>query len=200
VTGFNFYQTPNSRATKVPDGTPELTYVHAGRAALSVDRDKGQLRVKLQDAYFETRNEKGEIAVAFAAEAEPLLIDLKDPKSKKLRPTAMTNEEVRHEIATNKSLPPKKRVQLHSEITRRYSFSMACLAFAFVAVPLGLNARRRDTSGGLIISLLIGTGYFMITLLADQFKSDSAATMMLWAPNAACVLLGLFLFRRARFK
>ena len=77
---------------------------------------------------------------------------------------------------------------------------MACLAFAFVAVPLGLQSRRRDTSHGLVISLLIGTGYFLLTMLAEEFKSDSGATMMLWAPNIACVLLGLFLFRRARFR
>jgi lipopolysaccharide export system permease protein len=77
---------------------------------------------------------------------------------------------------------------------------MACLAFAFVAVPLGLQSRRRDTSGGLVISLLIGTGYFLVTMLADEFKTDAGAAMMLWAPNVACVLLGIFLFRRARFK
>ena len=112
----------------------------------------------------------------------------------------MTNDEILAEIATNAALTPAKKVQLRSEITKRYSFSMACLAFAFIAVPLGLGTRRRDTSSGLIVSLLIGTGYFLVTMLAEQFKSDAGATAMLWAPNAACVLLGLFLFRRARFK
>ena len=81
-----------------------------------------------------------------------------------------------------------------------FSFSMACFAFAFVAVPLGLGSRRRDSSGGLVISLLIGTGYFLLTMVAEQFKSDIGATAMLWAPNVLCVLIGLFLFRRARFR
>ncbi|MEO8616661.1 MAG: LptF/LptG family permease [Luteolibacter sp.] len=195
VEGFHFYQT-----SKVPDEKADMTYVHARRAALSIDQAKSQLRVKLEDAYFETRNEKGEISTAYAAQAEPLLIDLKDSKAKKLRQSAMTNEEILYQIETNPTLTKSKKVMFRSEITRRYSFSMACLAFAFVAVPLGLNARRRDTSGGLVISLLIGTGYFMITLLANQFKTDAGATMMLWTPNIACVLLGLFLFRRARFR
>jgi len=195
VTGFHFYQLP-----KATDEKGDVTYVHAGRAALSVDPARTQLRLKLEDAYFETRDEKGGIEVAFAGEAEPLLIDLKESKLKKVRQAAMTNDEILREIDTNPTLSRSKKVALRSEITRRYSFSMACFAFAFVAVPLGLNARRRDTSGGLIISLLIGAGYFMITLLANQFKTDSAATMMLWAPNIACVLLGLFLFRRARFR
>ena len=195
VKGFHFYQT-----SKTPDAKADTTYVHARRAALSIDSVKSQLHVKLEDAYFETRNEKGEISTAFAAQAEPLLIDLKDTKMKKLRQSAMTNEEILYQVATNSTLSNSKKVLFRSEITRRYSFSMACLAFAFVAVPLGLNARRRDTSGGLIISLLIGTGYFMITLLANQFKTDAGASMVLWTPNIICILLGLFLFRRARFK
>ena len=97
-------------------------------------------------------------------------------------------------------MPPEAKVKRHAEITSRYSFSMACLAFAFVAVPLGLQTRRQDNSRGLIVSLLIGTGYFLITMLADNFKTDTATSVVLWAPNATCVLLGLILFRRARFK
>jgi lipopolysaccharide export LptBFGC system permease protein LptF len=176
-----------------------MTYVHADRAALDVDHVNSQLRVKLENAYFETRNEKGEVSTALAGEAEPLLIDLKSPKSRKFRQSAMSNEEILQEIDRN-TAQPQKQVKLRSEITRRYSFSMACLAFAFIAVPLGLNARRKDTSGGLIISLVIGAIYFLITVMVDQFKTDLGATMVLWAPNIVCVLLGLFLFRRARFR
>jgi lipopolysaccharide export system permease protein len=193
VEGFHFYQVSG-------DDPNELTYVHASRAALSVDREKSQLKVKLEDAYFETRKADGTIEMAFAGKAEPLLIDLKNPRFKKTRSSAMTNQEIRHEIATNPELTEERKVLFRAEITKRYSFSMACFAFAFIAVPLGLGSRRRDTSGGLVISLLIGTGYFLITMLAEQFKSDAGATAALWAPNAACILLGLFLFRRARFK
>lgn len=195
VEGFHFYQLPKTEGEgKSP------TYVHAARAALSVDPVKSQLRVKLQDAYFESRNKKGQLEAVFAGEAEPLLIDLKGSKDKAVKANAMTNQEILDEIANNADMPENKKVKMRSEITRRYSFSMACLAFAFVAVPLGLQSRRRDTSHGLVISLLIGTGYFLLTMLADEFKSDAGATMMLWAPNIACVLLGLFLFRRARFR
>lgn len=138
--------------------------------------------------------------MAFAGEAEPLLIDLKDPNDRRKRPNTMSNDEILREIASNPEMEPSKKVKMRMEITKRYSFSMACLAFAFVAVPLGLQTRRRDTSRGMILSLLIGTGYFLLTMLAAEFKTYTGATMMLWAPNVACVLLGLFLFRKARFK
>lgn len=193
VEGFHFYSVPKSK-----DLAGAMTYVHAARAALSVDQVKNQLRVKLEDAYFESRNAKGEVEMAFARQAEPLVIDLKNPKKPKAN--AMSNAQIRRLIADNPSLRRDAKVKMQAEITTRYSFSMACLAFAFVAVPLGLQTRRRDTSRGLIYSLLIGTGYFLITMMADQFKTDSVATMVLWAPNAACVVLGVYLFRRARFK
>jgi lipopolysaccharide export LptBFGC system permease protein LptF len=193
VEGFHFYQLPSSAEA-------DRTYVHAARAALAVDEANSQLRVKLEDAYFETFKPDGRIEMAFAGKAEPLLIDLKGQKNKKVRSGNMTNGEILAEVAANPELSPNRKLKLRSEITRRYSFSMASLAFAFIAVPLGLAARRRDTSSGLIFSLLIGTGYFLVTVFADQFKSEAAVTAMLWAPNAVCVLLGLFLFHRARFK
>lgn len=193
VEGFHFYQLPASDAA-------DRTYVHAARAALAVDQASSQLRVKLEGAYFETHKADGRIEMAFAEKAEPLLIDLKSPKTKKVRANTMTNDEIRHEIASNPELSASKKVKLQSEITRRFSFSLACLAFAFIAVPLGLGSRRRDTSSGLIISLLIGAAYFVMTILAEQFKSDAGVTVMLWVPNVACAVLGCFLFRKVRFK
>jgi lipopolysaccharide export LptBFGC system permease protein LptF len=193
VDGFHFYQLPSSAGE-------DRTYVHAARAALSVDNEKRQLRLKLENAYFETHKPDGRVEMVFANKAEPLLFDLKNPKTRKFQAGTMTNDEILDAVANNDELSPATKLKLGSEVTKRYSFSMACLAFAFIAVPLGLGSRRRDTSAGLVISLVIGTCYFLVTMLAEQFKTESGATAMLWAPNLACVLLGLFLFRRARFK
>jgi lipopolysaccharide export LptBFGC system permease protein LptF len=215
VEGFNLYLLPQASektgkkggrkqaaevAAKPDEKSSGVTFIHAKRAALSVQQGKSQLRVKLEGAYFESTNEKGEIDSAFAGYAEPIVIDLKNPEERKAKANSMSNEEIRQEIANNPKLSKTRKVKMQAEITTRYSLSMACLAFAFVAVPLGLQSRRRDTSFGLVISLLIGTGYFLFVMLADSFKTHAAATAMLWAPNVVCVLLGLFLFRRARFK
>jgi lipopolysaccharide export system permease protein len=193
--GFHFHILPTTQT-----GKGEETYVHAARAALSVDRVKSQLRLKLEDAYFETRNADGRVDMAFAKKAEPLVIDLKNPKSRKLRMNAMSNAQIRDEIAHNAALLPQRKVLMQTEITSRFSFSLACFAFAFVAVPLGLQTRRQDNSHGLMFSLLIGTVYFLAVMMADQFRTNLGATLMLWAPNVVCVVLGLWLFRRARYK
>ncbi len=165
-----------------------------------MDRVNRQLKMKLEDAYFETRKPSGEIEMAFAGKAEPLLIDLNDSSRKKLKPSAMTSDRIRREIANNKSLSPEKVIKYRAELVQRYTFSMACLAFAFVAVPLGIGSHRSDTSSGLIISLAIGAAYFLISIMAEEMESDRMSLVVLWLPNVACVLLGLVLFRRARFR
>lgn len=196
VTGFNIYVLPGKNAGKAGP----VTYVHARRAALSARQEVGQLRLKLEDAYFETRNENGKMDTAYAGYVEPLVIDLKNLDERKPKANAMSNEEIRDAIANDPNLSDSRKVKMQTEITTRYSLSMACLAFAFIAVPLGLQTRRRDTSFGLVMSLLIGGSYFMFVMMADSFKNNTAATMVLWSPNVICVLLGLFLFRRARFR
>ncbi|MES2476840.1 MAG: LptF/LptG family permease [Verrucomicrobiota bacterium] len=196
VEGFNIYIFPDDGKD---DGA--VTYVHAKRAALSARQEIGQLRLKLEDAYFETRDAAGGVDIAQAGYVEPLVIDLKKLDESKPKASAMSNDAIRHELATNPELTKGRRVKMESEIMTRYSLSMACLAFAFVAVPLGMQSRRRDNSAGLVMSLLIGAGYFLFLMLADNIKTDARlAALVLWAPNILCVLLGLFLFRRARFR
>ncbi len=195
--GFHLYQVSNG-----DNGTPVRAdaYVHAGKVSLVVDEEKQQLRLKLIDSFIETKQEDGTSQLAFAGQAEPWLFDFGNDRNKKVRSSAMTNGEILRYLAENPGLPEDRQVSFRAEITKRYSFSLACLSFACVAVPLGLKSRRKDTSGGLIVSLAIGAAYFLFTVLADEFETDLGATLVLWAPNVFCVLLGLFLFRRVRFR
>lgn len=195
--GFHLYQVSNGE-----NGEPVRAeaYVHAGKVSLVVDDERKQLRLKLLDTFIETKQEDGASEFAFAQEAEPWLFDFSTDLNRKARSSTMTNPEIRRFLSENPDLPPAKRIKFVAEMTKRYTFSMACLSFACVAVPLGMKARRKDTSSGLILSLGIGMLYFLFTMVAEGFKSDTAATIALWAPNVFCGLLGLHLFRRARFR
>ncbi|MGC4014059.1 MAG: LptF/LptG family permease [Luteolibacter sp.] len=202
--GFHMYQT---RKANDPNG-PTPAYVHAKRVELLVDQTKQEFRLTLDGAYIETKNDKGKYQPAFTEDAKYWFLNFSDSRPKKPRAGTMTTEEIHSYIDSQpKQTEPGKvvmqeriRVSFLSEVTKRYSFSMACLAFAFVGVPLGLKSRRQDTSTGLILSMLIAAGYFLSTFISDQFHTVGATTIALWAPNVACVILGLVLFRRARFR
>jgi lipopolysaccharide export system permease protein len=128
---------------------------------------------------------------------EWIAIDYSDDGRRKPKPNAMSNQEIDAFLLTRPDLPEKYRRRYEAEQTRRYTSSLACLAFALVGVPLGIKARRRDTSTGLVLSLAIGALYFMAgTVLGDA----EGASWVLWIPNIVCLILGIILFRRARFR
>lgn len=195
LNGFHLYQVSNG-----DDGGPigAEGYVHAGKVSLVVNKEKKQLRLKLQDAFIETKQEGEMSEFAFAQEAAPWLFDF--GSTRKARSGSMTNSEIRSYLRENPDLPQEKRAEFSAEITKRYTFSLACLAFACVAVPLGIKSRRKDTSSGLVLSIVIGMVYFLFTVVAEEFETDAIATLGLWGPNIVCCLLGLYLFRRARFR
>jgi len=197
LVGFHFYQLGDEEDEE--GRGPQRAYVHAERAMIKVDNEKRQISLRLLNAFFESKqgNEVPQIGLSGAAEPLVLPYDWKPPRTKA---NSMTNEEIRQYLRDNPGVDEQKKVDFRAEITKRFSFSMACFSFAFVAVPLGLKSRRKDTSTGLVISLLLGAGYFLFTVFSAEFKTDLGATATLWLPNVLCIIAGLFLFRRAKFK
>jgi lipopolysaccharide export system permease protein len=84
------------------------------------------------------------------------------------------------------------------ELNKRFSASLACVAFALIAVPLGITTHRKETSVGFAISLVVAFTYFFFIIMADTFRGNSAAhpSLLIWAPNIIFVTLGSFLFWR----
>lgn len=198
--GFHLYQLP---ADPSAVGAPPPFYVHAGEVALVVDQKKQELRLTLKNAYLETWNKDGTVEMALMREAEPWLFDFSPSARKKERASQMDNAEIRAALSdAAATLTPQRRADYRAQISQRYAFSFACLALACVGVPLGITARRKDTSSGLAISVAMGAGYFLFTILADEFRGSlgSAADIFLWLPNLICVAIGYILFRRSRFK
>lgn len=197
--GFHLYQVPGDPVPGSDKPPPQPAYVHAAKVSLVVDEEQQNLRLTLTDAYLETWREDGTPELAFSTEAEPWLFDFSATRFRKPRASAMNNREILDFLSTDTLLTEPQRAAMRAEISRRYSFSMACFALAFIGVPLGINARRKDTSSGLALSLAIGGGYFLFSLLASQWSgaSEWATTTLLWAPNFLCIAIGLWLMRRA---
>lgn len=200
-------QKDGAKADEKPEKKRQNVYVHAMKAEAMIDEKKQEFRFHLYDAMFQTTDEKGTPKVVLAAESVPVVLPF-TPAPQKRDPKTMSNAEIRDSVKNFDTLfpqfrkfPDQKRryaANCEAEIQRRYASSFACLAFAFIGVPLGVKARRKDTSTGLIISLLIGGGYFIIGMLGG--RSPEGVIMANWAPNVVCVLLGLYLLRRARFR
>ena len=96
----------------------------------------------------------------------------------------------------------EKRSALRTEIHKRYSFSLACMTFGLIGIPLGITAQRRETSIGFALSLMVACGYFTFIIFADSFrdKPEAYPHLLMWLPNVVFMALGLWMFRRLSSK
>lgn len=178
----------------------EKLYTYAESAHLQIDIDKGQLQLKLQDATIETVGKDGIHTPVTVSAINPVIFDFSLEKKKRIKASWMTNAEIAQHLQDNPDLEPEKVTEFKNQITHRQSYSLACIAFALVGVPLGMSARRKESSSGFALSLVIGLGYFLFHIFADQVDAESGnlATILYWMPNVLALLLGIYLFRRAR--
>lgn len=93
---------------------------------------------------------------------------------------------------------PEKRSLLLTELHKRYSLSLACIAFCLIGVPLGVTAQRRETSIGFALSMVIAVAYFLFIVIAEVFHEDPGAFphVLVWLPNIVFIPMGLILFYR----
>lgn len=86
-----------------------------------------------------------------------------------------------------------------AEIQRRFSIPFACLAFAAVAVPLGLRPSNSVRSRGLILSLAVILAYYLSLTLGQSLAERGLLSPIpaLWLPNLAVMLLATALWVRA---
>jgi lipopolysaccharide export system permease protein len=94
------------------------------------------------------------------------------------------------------------RVAMLTEMSKRVSLSLACVAFALMAMPLGVTAQRKETSVGFGISLALAFGYFFFVVLAEMLRADAGAYpyLLLWVPNILFVGIGTWLLLRLDYR
>lgn len=181
------------------NGFDVKSYTYAEQAELFIDLEHNELQLKLVNATMETVDKNGSRSPVSIGSVEPVIFNFSLEEKRRVRASYMTNDEITEYLAENPDLPKKKKVDFVNEVTHRRSFSLACMAFALIGVPLGMQARRRETSTGFALSLGIGLCYFLFHIFANQSKDSGTTTILLyWAPNVLALILGIYLFRRAR--
>lgn len=83
-------------------------------------------------------------------------------------------------------------------LSEKAAASFAVLAFAFVAVPLGIKVSRKETSANLGIAVALVLGYYFLATLMGMLERSPALRpeIWVWAPPLAYAAAGLWLFRR----
>ncbi len=183
--------------------------VFAKQGLLETDEKNKQILLHLYDARFEQRDdndpealEKIRQGITMDETTLPIsLQELYEKNKKKKSPSAMPVQELLTRLDSKEVSEDKKRsqrVNLLTEVNKRFSFSLASLAFALIGIPLAITAHRKETSAGFLISLIVAFVYFCFILLADAMRNKPSAhpELLVWLPNVLFIGLGAWMFHR----
>ena len=89
----------------------------------------------------------------------------------------------------------EERVEFH----RRFALPFACIAFAFVGLPLGVSTTRGSKSMGLVLSFILMFMYYLAFMGGTKIAGDANFSPFLgaWIPNFVFLAIGIFLLSRA---
>lgn len=186
-----------------------MKVVHARTGLLETDPANKQLLLHIYDVRYEERDEADPEALeklrhGITVQEMTLPISLQElyEKNKKRKgPSAMTVHELMDRLDAQQESAEKQasmRLNTLTEINKRYSFSLASLAFTLIGIPLAITAHRKETSVGFMISLMVATVYFCFIMLADAMRNKPGAhpELLVWLPNVIFIGLGGWLFYR----
>lgn len=191
-----------------------ITVVHAQRGLIEADGENKRLLLRIYDGRFEQRDDTApedlmKIRQGITMAESTLSISLNElyEKNKKRKGLGgMTAEELMDRLGTDEAaggeLSAKQaaaeRSSLKTEVNKRFSFSLASLAFALIGVPLAITAHRKETSAGFALSLIVAFVYFFFIIIADTLRSNPKyhPELLIWLPNVIFISLGAVLFYR----
>jgi lipopolysaccharide export system permease protein len=192
------------------EGTLAKRVVRAKRALLETQKGVMDFTLHLYDAEIESIThtaDKKVDKIEFLKAAETALTfplsRLKEASVKvnaSMKTTAQLWQELSEgkDAVTSRVMEPRHFSLSRTELSKRYSFSLACFTFALVGIPLGVTAQRRETSTGFALSLMTAVAYIAFIILADTLndKPGYYPHLIMWLPNVLFLGIGGWLFNR----
>jgi lipopolysaccharide export system permease protein len=176
--------------------------IHAERGELAVDAAQLKLHLRLFNAQVDQRDPTDPENLAkrkygMTVAEYPLELDLA-----RLVDQRRAVKEAHHCASTDLWRQARRlgRQGVHPtpmlvELHKRLALGTACLAFVMVAVPLGVRVHRRETSIGILLSLLLAVAYYFLVLFAEGLKRSPHLypELVVWLPNLVFQALGGYL-------
>lgn len=96
----------------------------------------------------------------------------------------------------------KNERAFRTEGVQRASFACACIVFSLIGVPLAITARRRDTSTGFAIGILVAALYFVALVFCETSRKSGGITpyIVLWLPNVLGIAFAIWQHAKAKYR
>jgi LPS export ABC transporter permease LptF len=196
-------QLENIIVFEVNEKSMPMRLVHARRGTLEADLPNQRLLMHLYDARYQQRDENNPYdlrrmrdGINMVEGTLPIgLEELYQKERRRPSRSAMSLEQLLEQL---KSGDARQQSASRTELNKRFSFPFSCIAFALIAVPLGITTHRRETSMGFLISLCVAFSYFVFTIIADTLRGNPRwhPELLVWFPNVLFIGIGIWMFRR----
>src|SRR6266481_2999167 len=175
--------------------------IYAKRGTLEVDKDNQRILLRIYDARYEDRDESDvndlrlmHYGISVQEGVFPIsLQELIAKAHSSQRPTELTLSHLQQAMEQKEG---KQLTILRTELSKRFSNSLAVITFVLIGIPLAITAQRRETSIGIAISICVAFTYFIFIVVADNVKSNASLhpEILVWLPNFIYLTLGGTLF------
>ena len=97
---------------------------------------------------------------------------------------------------------PKNERAFRTEGVQRASFACACIVFSLIGVPLAITARRKDTSTGFAMGIIVAAVYFVALVFCELSRKSAgiAPYIVLWIPNVLCAAYAIWQHQKAKYR
>ncbi len=96
----------------------------------------------------------------------------------------------------------KNERAFRTEGIQRASFACACIVFSLIGVPLAITARRKDTSTGFALGIIVAAVYFVALVFCELSRKAGGITpyIVLWIPNVLCAAYAIWQHQKAKYR
>ena len=100
------------------------------------------------------------------------------------------------------TMDKKTERAFRTEGVQRVSFACACFVFSLIGVPLAITARRKDTSTGFALGIMVAAVYFMALVFCELSRKSGGITpfIVLWLPNVLCIAFAVWQHAKAKYR
>ena len=166
------------------------------------DRERETVTLRLLDGTIYTSDPSSRASYETSFRSYDVNLDLRpalaDARQRRDDPKELTLDQLFTAIAAKRAAGKPVTSEL-VEYHRKFSIPFACIVFALVAVPLGIQPARAVRSRGFAVSLGVIFVYYMLLSVGQGLAEHGRLSPFagLWLPNVILGALGAWLFRRA---
>jgi lipopolysaccharide export system permease protein len=187
--------------------------VRARRGEFRFDEEQDALMLTIYDGYAENRNkddpdglDKPLMAGSFKKAGIKLPLDRflgRNTLNRKL--SALNFNDLlseRGRILNDPEMDPVEKrnqvIRIQTHIQKNFAMAYSVLAFAFLAIPLGIKVGRSESYANILVALGLAFVWYFSTVVIEWLEKspDLRPDLLIWLPNLGFQILGLILFKR----